>query len=690
MKKIFCSILLFLMIFIGLNGVKAALPNSIGPITQKDELEDSLGYAMHLKVGSGYAAICTDYYKSSPAGSDDVCTKTSDWGPRIRYSVAAVISAAKPNVNTTNITSQYFAAEMAINVFLKQKGVGASSLDGHNLKDGYSSNGTYYNAYATYLNLANTAYNDYPTASKVAISLSSSALTFTLSGSNYVSNNITVSGVDDYTVNTSLGSVTKSGKTFKVTVPANKVSSDTTITVTVKSSKTLNQARNYNCGSGYQSVTPVALETKTFSDEKSVSGTIAPRGSLIINKYDVNNQHLKGATIKVTGPDYSKEFTTTGAAITLSNLKYGTYTITETKAPSGYIKATAQTITLSSSSMTGTVNIKNTKNKIVISKVDITGVSELPGATLEIQDSQGKTIHKWVSTNTPKTIEGLPVGKYYLIETIAPEGYILSKEKIEFEITEATTTKNLKMTNSLNSIKILKIDSVSKKALPGATLELQDEKGNVVKYCTDKDGNKNTECKWVTTTESYEIKGLPKGTYYLVETKAPDSYVLNKEKVKIIVSEATVEDSYQMENELNKVIISKLSALTKKELPGATLELQDEKGNIVKYCTDEKGNKNTACKWVSTNKPYEIEGLPNGTYYIVETIAPKGYVLNREKVKFIVDGSKATYEVEMTNEPEVEVPDTLSSKSALLVAMAMSLIALGIGLITYIKKYKLN
>ena len=107
---------------------------------------------------------------------------------------------------------------------------------------------------------------------------------------------------------------------------------------------------------------------------------------------------------------------------------------------------------------------------------------------------------------------------------------------------------------------------------------------------------------------------------------------------------------------------------------------------------DEKGKKQTLkeCSWVSGEKPIEVVGLAKGKYYLVETIAPKGYVLNETAVEFEVKADGTTTNVVMKNDLEVEVPDTLSSRSALLLAIAMFDIALGIGIVTYVKKNKIE
>ena len=82
------------------------------------------------------------------------------------------------------------------------------------------------------------------------------------------------------------------------------------------------------------------------------------------------------------------------------------------------------------------------KTNVTISKQDITTSKELPGATLQVKDNTGKIIDTWVSTNEAHVIKDLPEGTYTLTETIAPDGYVLSKETITFKIDSKGTLLN--------------------------------------------------------------------------------------------------------------------------------------------------------------------------------------------------------------------------------------------------------
>ena len=73
-------------------------------------------------------------------------------------------------------------------------------------------------------------------------------------------------------------------------------------------------------------------------------------------------------------------------------------------------------------------------SEVEISKKDITNKEELPGAKMKVTDAEsGKLVDEWVSEKKAHIIKNLVEGrKYILSETLAPKGYKLSTEKIEF------------------------------------------------------------------------------------------------------------------------------------------------------------------------------------------------------------------------------------------------------------------
>ena len=128
---------------------------------------------------------------------------------------------------------------------------------------------------------------------------------------------------------------------------------------------------------------------------------------------------------------------------------------------------------------------------------------------------------------------------------------------------------------------------------------------------------------------------------------------------------------------------SKISVVNQQELPGAQLRILNENKEVI---LDANGD--ALYEWTSTEEPHYIYGLEPGKYYLEETLAPDGYVLSNELVEFEVKDDGSITEVVMENNLEVEVPDTLSARSMLLLVIGMIDIALGIGILLYVKKNK--
>ena len=301
---------------------------------------------------------------------------------------------------------------------------------------------------------------------------------------------------------------------------------------------------------------------------------------------------------------------------------------------------------------------------VEFSKIDVTTGKELPGATLEVRDSNGKLIESWVSTDKTHYIKLAP-GKYTLTETIAPAGYDLSTKTVEFEVKVNGTTTKVVMENKPSDVNVefSKIDVTTGKELPGATLEVRDSNGNLIE-------------SWVSTEETHYIKLAP-GKYTLTEIVAPEGYILSNETKEFEVKTDGSVTKVVMENKPNRVNVefSKIDISTGNELPGAHLEIRDNEGNLVK-------------SWVSSDTTYYFELAP-GKYTLTETIAPEGYELSTETVEFEIKLDGSVTKVVMENKPYIEVPITSLNASSTTMIIGSLLIGLGLIVVySYVKKYE--
>ena len=400
-----------------------------------------------------------------------------------------------------------------------------------------------------------------------------------------------------------------------------------------------------------------------------------PKTKLSIIKKDADTKEaLAGATFELKDKNGKlvETWVSTKEAKVFNNLSEGTYTLTETKAPKGYVLNTKpMTFELKANNKTTTVIMYNKKEeekptKVKISKQDITTKKELPGATLVIKDANGKEIEKWVSTNEPKYIENLAVGNYTLCETQAPDGYVLATECIKFTVKDDGSIASVIMYNSKKPIEeepkptkvqISKQDITTKEELPGATLVIKDANGKEIE-------------KWVSTNEPKYIENLAEGKYTLCETQAPDGYVLATECVNFTVkadgnvTKVVMYNTKKEDPKVYKTKISKQDITTKEELPGATLVIKNAEGVELH-------------KFVSSNTPTYFELQP-GTYTLTEIQAPDGYILSTEVITFTVsEDHTVVTEVVMYNTPAVDVPITASNVSMIVYVIGLLGIAFG-------------
>ena len=234
----------------------------------------------------------------------------------------------------------------------------------------------------------------------------------------------------------------------------------------------------------------------------------------------------------------------------------GRYRIVEITAPVGYLlDSTPMEVTFTYEGQQIAWQVvdgtnTNLRTSVDISKQDITNGKELPGAKLEIRDTDGNLVEGWTSTKTPHTVRGLELEKEYtLTEKRAPGGYA-EAESIVFklvqngteqvnEVYEKSDDAWVKLDDAtviMQDAPVLDIDKtdIAGNLLPGATLTIRDANDEVVDTWT-------TDYKTHSVPISDEFIKLSDGNkeyiYTLTEDAAPAGFEI-AESVQFKVQQA--------------------------------------------------------------------------------------------------------------------------------------------------------
>ena len=402
-------------------------------------------------------------------------------------------------------------------------------------------------------------------------------------------------------------------------------------------------------------------------------------GGLTIEKTDgKDGGALAGAELTITGSDDTpltfiknngryEAATGEGASSTIATdangkayitgLKFGNYTVKETKAPEGYVlKGDRHSIAISRQQTEVTLRLKNDKAmyKVTAIKQDADENGKLlVGAEFMLYSMEGAVVAKAVTGYDGTAVFEVPEGKYKLIETRAPAGYQLSGDFVR-EITvnamqgavgEFKYTFNNEKTSY--SIEIHKHDSEDKqKKLAGAEFAVTDSRGFTKTVTTDASGKAS-------------ITELPYDDYTIREIKAPKGYALSDKEYSVKKTEL-VHGSPVVIEAANKYILGSVTIKKvdhenpEKLLEGAKFNVTDENGSLLKwkaegdvYTPDESGSS------VITAGRITLKELPEGTYTLTEIDAPSGYA--------ILDGSRTftITEANMTAPLEIKVENLL-------------------------------
>lgn len=746
-KKILYYLFLLLVGFFGLNDVVNAV-DTIGSgssvtIDTDEEfnrvyLDDSLlgsdkgVHVFQKKLTNGELVYCSDGTRGDVGGGFG--EQTWDYSKEADNSLALsyIFEHGYYNKGNSYSKTEYLTGDSKKDYLITSFAVWYYTIPGRVFEDFNLNNGTYGGIESEASQKTAKLIKDAGNSSlyskpSLEVKLDNKKMSITNDGNYYISDVITLSGkeingnvstsvtgtsgafVTSYADSTTGSNSFAPNSKVYIKVPVSSFSKNTSITLTATASGKTGSVHIWEYAGENNGVQSIATYHPTITSVKSEVTVTASKGSVTISKQDVTNgSEVPGAhlVLKNSKGVVVAEWTSNKTAKVLT-LDPGVYILEETIAPKGYIKSTEKvTFELKNDGkvyidgkIVDKVVMTNKPIKVVISKTDITGKNELEGASLRVTNKNGEVVTstdgkklEWVSGKGSISFS-LPSGTYILEETIAPKGYIMSTEKITFVVdgngkvkVDNTLVDKVIMKNEPIMVSISKTDITGKKEIPGATLRILDEAGNVV---TDMD---NKKLEWISTSEPVKFH-LPAGTYALEETIAPKGYIKSTEKITFIVGEDgkvkvdnALVNKVTMKNKPIKVMVSKTDLTGKKELKGAKLRIVDKSGNVVK---DINGKK---LEWTSTTEAKELH-LAAGTYTLIEVSAPKGYELSDKSIEFTIKEDGSLYidnklvennKIIFKNTPEPVSVET--GDSIVYIAVILGAVAIGITIFLIYKR----
>ena len=349
---------------------------------------------------------------------------------------------------------------------------------------------------------------------------------------------------------------------------------------------------------------------------------------------DGSKKYLANAIfeLKQNGTVVDTQTTDQNGRAVFKGVKFGSYKLVETKAPTGYAAVnTEKDITVDEN---GDAKYE-IANDLVLGKVEVTKVDKddptkkLKGVKFVLKQGNDEKYEATTGEDGKAVFDGVLFGSYKLVEKETLENYKADSTEHDVTIDNQTKLKEVTIKNELKKGKVV----VTKVDATDNTKKLQG-----VKFALKQDGNVKYELE--TDADGKAVfNGVAYGKYKLVETKPLDNYLPDTTERDVNIDADGKEVPFEITNALKegKVEVTKVDADdNSKKLEGVKFALKQ--GNDVKYeaTTDADGKA-------------VFNGVAYGDYKLVETKHLDNYNADTTERDVTIDSQNTIKQLTITN-----------------------------------------
>lgn len=336
--------------------------------------------------------------------------------------------------------------------------------------------------------------------------------------------------------------------------------------------------------------------------------------------------------------------------VSFEDVPYGVYELTEVIAPEGYVRSNKTYYVSIGGAVAEGKNIvsvpnpwtnSRTEKEFTVEKVSADGGEPLNGAVFQVLDEGKKPIDgKIITTYGGSGTVTLPLGKYYLKETVAPEGYELNEELIPFEVTtNGRNTVTVKNTPKTGSLTIKKTDKGGN-PLFGAEFKI---------YAMGVAARENPIYTLITDSSGKAVKtGIPYGSYVAIESRAPEGYERDDTERPFDIPQKAEDGTV---TDIADIRISVENTKSRYALSIVKKDINDENKKLANTKFAVRGGGFYAEVETGEDGTVTVEVPAAGEYSITEIAPPVGYTIDPNTYTVNVSGhTEAGKEVEFTAE----------------------------------------